>query len=177
MRKGIASLESAASSAMQNLSPEERADYHFRYFRELSRLQQEDSLSVDEMGMQMEKSRYDIIKGLNYGEMNQCLISFLYKLELLTDGIYFNERIARLEAVHALTASNILMMRMMLKYEPDIDAEKHLVKIQENEDRQKVLKQMISEIQNLEIWNEIEETTGYMRNNLNLDMLDTQACT
>lgn len=170
MRRGIASLESAASLAMQNLSPEERADYHFRYFRELCRKHQGDSLSEEEMDALMEKSRYDIIKGLGYGEMNQCLMTLLNEFVLLEDGIYFNERIARLEAVHALTCAMNLLMRMMLKYEPSIDAEEHLIKIQENEGRQEMLLQMISEIQNLEIWQEIEETTGYMRDNLRAEV-------
>jgi len=58
----------------------------------------------------------------------------------------------------------------MLKYEPGIDAEEHLIRIQENENRQEVLLQMISEIQNLEIWQEIEETTGYMRDNLRAEV-------
>jgi len=168
--KGLSSLSSSIDAASCNLPPDERADYHFRYFRELSRKIQEGCLSDEEMDALMEKSRYDIIKGLDYGEMNQCIISLLHKLELLENGIYFNERIARLEAVHALTCAMNLLMRMMLKYEPGIDAEEHLIRIQENENRQEVLLQMISEIQNLEIWQEIEETTGYMRDNLRAEV-------
>jgi len=168
--KGLSSLSSSIDAASCNLPPDERADYHFRYFRELCRKHQGDSLSEEEMDALMEKSRYDIIKGLDYGEMNQCIISLLHKLELLENGIYFNERIARLEAVHALTCAMNLLMRMMLKYEPGIDAEEHLIRIQENENRQEVLLQMISEIQNLEIWQEIEETTGYMRDNLRAEV-------
>jgi len=176
MRKSITSLSSSAAAAIQHLNPEERADYHFRLFRELSG---DDSLSTEEMDAILEKSKYDCIKGLDFAGFNKFIISLLNKFVMLSNGFYLNERIRHLESLYYLLDSNEKMYNIVIKYVPDLSDDfitNLYATIQKNNGNKEWLQNEISQIISCDEWYRIEEETGYKRCNTTVSLCGPVTC-
>ena len=158
--KSLSSLESAASKAVDSLSPEERADYHFKLFRELS----QSLLSSDEIDKNLDKSRLDIIKGLDLKDRLEVVFLVLIKFAYLNEGLYLNERISSFTILHTLVEAHLLYSRMLLERVPDLTpAEVASLNntIKRYSPKLQSVQQKINEIISLDDWRLIEENTGY----------------
>ena len=158
--KSLSSLESAASRAVDSLSPEERAEYHFKLFKELS----QSLLSSDEIDKNLDKSRLDIIKGLDLRDRLEVVFSIIVKLAFLNEGLYLNERINHLNAVQALVETHLLYSRMLLERVPDFTpAEVASLNdtIERFSPRLQEVQNQINKVVLCDDWRLIEENTGY----------------
>lgn len=157
--RGLSSLESAAAKSIDSLSPEQRADYHFELFRELT----QSLLSSDEIDKTLDKSRLDITRGLDTKEKLDCISSILIKFAYFEQSAYLNERINHLNAVQALAESHIFYSKILLEKVPDLSDKESAAlidTINKFTPRIENLQQMINEIISLDDWRLIEENTG-----------------